>query len=63
MTSLAFEQGVVPLTFFSVAGVAARQSIGTEVFGGMLAATLIASLFVPLFSKWLERGKQPHPGG
>jgi HAE1 family hydrophobic/amphiphilic exporter-1/multidrug efflux pump len=27
----------------------------------MLAATFIATLFIPLFFKWLERGKQIDP--
>ncbi len=49
MTSLAFVLGVVPLVFSSGAGAAARRSMGTGVFGGMLAATFIATLFVPLF--------------
>mgnify|MGYP001174252832 FL=1 len=35
--------------------------MGTGVFGGMLAATFIATIFVPLFFKWLERGKQIDP--
>jgi HAE1 family hydrophobic/amphiphilic exporter-1/multidrug efflux pump len=35
--------------------------MGTGVFGGMLAATFIATIFVPLFFKWLERGKQISP--
>jgi len=58
MTSLAFVLGVAPLAFSTGAGAAARQSMGTGVFGGMLAATFIATLFVPLFFKWLERGKR-----
>jgi HAE1 family hydrophobic/amphiphilic exporter-1/multidrug efflux pump len=33
------------------------------VLGGMLLATAIAILFVPLFFKWLERGKQELPVG
>ena len=49
MTSLAFVLGVVPLVFSTGAGAAARRSMGTGVFGGMLAATFIATLFVPLF--------------
>ncbi len=57
MTSLAFILGVVPLVWASGAGAAARRSMGTGVFGGMLAATFIATLFVPLFFKWLSRGK------
>jgi HAE1 family hydrophobic/amphiphilic exporter-1/multidrug efflux pump len=63
MTSLAFMLGVAPLALSSGAGAAARQSMGTGVFGGMLAATFIATLFVPLFFKWLERGKQIVPVG
>ena len=61
MTSLAFVLGVFPLVKASGAGAAARQSMGTGVFGGMLAATFIATLFIPLFFKWLERGKQVDP--
>ncbi len=63
MTSLAFMSGVAPLAFSSGAGAAARQSMGSGVFGGMLVATFIATLFVPLFFKWLERGKQAAPMG
>ena len=61
MTSLAFVLGVFPLVKATGAGAGARQSMGTGVFGGMLAATFIATLFVPLFFKWLERGKQIDP--
>ena len=49
MTSMAFIMGVLPLVFAGGAGAASRQSIGTGVFGGMLAATFLAILFVPLF--------------
>ena len=51
MTSLAFILGVVPLAFSSGAGAAARQSIGTGVLGGMIAATFLAIFLVPLFFK------------
>ena len=61
MTSLAFVLGVFPLVKATGAGAGARQSMGTGVFGGMLAATFIATLFIPLFFKWLERGKQQTP--
>ena len=61
MTSLAFVLGVFPLVKATGAGAAARQSMGTGVFGGMLAATFIATIFIPLFFKWLERGKQIDP--
>jgi len=63
MTSLAFVLGVFPLVKATGAGAAARQSMGTGVFGGMLAATFIATLFIPLFFKWLERGEQKLPAG
>ena len=46
MTSLAFILGVVPLLTASGAGAASQQSIGTVVFGGMVASTLLAIPFV-----------------
>jgi multidrug efflux pump len=49
MTSLAFVLGVLPLAIATGAGAAARRSMGTGVEGGMLAATFVATLFVPLF--------------
>ncbi len=49
MTSLTFIFGVIPLVASSGAGAASRQSVGTGVLGGMIAATLLALLFVPLF--------------
>ena len=55
MTSLAFVLGVVPLVIASGAGAAARQSMGTGVFGGMLVATFVAPIFVPLFFSLLAR--------
>ena len=55
MTSLAFVLGVLPLAVASGAGAGARRSMGTGVVGGMLAATFIATVFVPLFFVWLAR--------
>ncbi len=52
MTSLAFILGVLPLALSTGAGAASRHSIGTGVIGGMLAATFIAVLFIPLFYVW-----------
>ena len=49
MTSMAFILGVLPLVIASGAGAASRHSIGTGVFGGMLAATFLAIFFVPFF--------------
>jgi len=55
MTSLAFVFGVLPLVIATGAGAAARQSMGTGVTGGMLAATFIAPLFIPVFFRLLYR--------
>jgi HAE1 family hydrophobic/amphiphilic exporter-1 len=63
MTAFAFILGVVPLMIASGAGAASRRSIGTTVFGGMLAATLLTLLFVPVFYAVIEglreRGHSP----
>jgi len=58
MTSLAFILGVFPLVISTGAGSAARRSMGTGVFGGMLAATFIATIFVPMFFTWLSGRKR-----
>jgi len=55
MTSFAFILGVVPLVIAFGAGAASQQAIGTVVFGGMLASTLLAIPFVPVFYVLLER--------
>ncbi|HWJ06792.1 MAG TPA: multidrug efflux RND transporter permease subunit [Steroidobacteraceae bacterium] len=49
MTSFAFILGVVPLMLASGAGAASKHSVGTAVFGGMIAATLLTTLAVPTF--------------
>jgi multidrug efflux pump len=59
MTSLAFVLGVVPLVLATGAGAGARQSMGSGVFGGMLVATFIAPIFVPLFFALLARKPRP----
>jgi HAE1 family hydrophobic/amphiphilic exporter-1 len=48
MTSLAFILGVLPLVLATGAGKNGRQSVGTTVFGGMLAATTLNLLFIPI---------------
>ena len=62
MTSLAFILGCVPLAISSGAGAASRHSIGTAVVFGMLGATAIAPMFIPLFfylitGGWREKEK------
>ena len=54
MTSFAFILGVVPLMVATGAGAASQQAIGTVVFGGMMASTLLAIPFVPVFYVALE---------
>ncbi len=49
MTSLAFFFGVLPLALSTGAGAGAQNAIGTAVCGGMLSATFIDLLFIPLF--------------
>ena len=61
MTSMAFMLGIVPLLIATGAGAAARRSMGTGVFGGMLLATFIATIFIPLFFTWLSRERIEQP--
>jgi len=49
MTSLAFFFGVLPLAIATGAGAGAMNAIGTAVCGGMLSATFIDLIFIPLF--------------
>ena len=61
MTSMAFILGVVPLTLASGAGAASQHSLGVSVIGGMISATLLGVLFVPVFFTWvLGRFKTPN---
>jgi multidrug efflux pump subunit AcrB len=55
MTSFAFILGVVPLTIAAGAGGASRRGLGTAVFGGMLAATLLAVFIVPVLYVVIDR--------
>ncbi len=48
MTSLAFILGIVPLVLARGAGRAGRVSVGTTVFGGMIAATTLNLVFIPV---------------
>ncbi|MDB5745658.1 MAG: acriflavine resistance protein [Massilia sp.] len=49
MTSLAFILGVLPLVIAGGAGSASQRAIGTGVMGGMMTATALGVLFVPMF--------------
>jgi HAE1 family hydrophobic/amphiphilic exporter-1 len=61
MTAFAFILGVVPLVVAKGAGAAGQRALGTAVFGGMIASTLLSVFFVPVFfvvfqnlSEWLS---------
>jgi hydrophobe/amphiphile efflux-1 (HAE1) family protein len=62
MTSFAFILGVVPLVMATGAGASARRALGTTVFGGMNAATLLAIFIVPVLyvvvNRFSERRKK-----
>ena len=64
MTAFAFVLGVVPLVIATGAGAQARHSIGTVVFGGMIASTVLSLLIVPVLYvivQWMREkvmGKQ-----
>ncbi|HYZ23059.1 MAG TPA: efflux RND transporter permease subunit, partial [Rhodopila sp.] len=72
MTALAFIIGVIPLVVATGAGAGGRQSIGTTVFGGMVLASFVGILFIPMLFVGFEvlaqkaarlgrRQKQEHP--
>ncbi|WP_193072736.1 efflux RND transporter permease subunit [Pseudomonas sp. FME51] len=64
MTSLAFMLGVLPLAIATGAGAASQRAIGTGVIGGMVTATALGVLFVPVFFVWvLSRRKQERQAG
>ncbi|MCP3169360.1 efflux RND transporter permease subunit [Myxococcus qinghaiensis] len=71
MTSIAFLMGVVPLVLASGAGAAARKSLGTTVFGGMLLSTFVNLIFIPVLyavvesarSRLLKRHEHARPDG
>jgi multidrug efflux pump subunit AcrB len=58
MTAFAFILGVVPLVLATGAGAAARRSLGTAVFGGMLLATLLSLVLVPALYVLVQGGAE-----
>lgn len=64
MTSMAFILGVTPLAIAKGAGSGSQNAIGIGVMGGMLAATLIATFFIPMFYIWVQTlSKRNRHGG
>jgi HAE1 family hydrophobic/amphiphilic exporter-1 len=66
MTAFAFILGVVPLVRASGAGAEARKVMGLAVFAGMLLATILAVVLIPVLyvavEKYLTRRKPAAPG-
>ncbi|MFO0687972.1 MAG: multidrug efflux RND transporter permease subunit [Myxococcota bacterium] len=58
MTALAFVLGVLPLLVSTGAGSAARRSLGTAVFGGMLVATALTLALVPALFVIVQGGAE-----
>ncbi|MBW7472592.1 efflux RND transporter permease subunit [Marinobacter sp. F4218] len=54
MTALSFVLGVLPLVLASGAGAASRISLGITVLSGMVMATILGTLLVPVFYKWIQ---------
>ncbi|WP_296806478.1 multidrug efflux RND transporter permease subunit, partial [Thiocapsa sp.] len=63
MTSFAFILGLVPLVIASGAGEASQRGVGTAVFGGMLAASLIGIFLIPMLYVVFQRFREKIHGG
>lgn len=63
MTALSFLLGVVPLIAASGAGAASQKAIGIAVFGGMLCATVIGVIIVPVLYVLLQSLRERVKGG
>jgi HAE1 family hydrophobic/amphiphilic exporter-1 len=64
MTSFAFILGLLPLVIAEGAGALTRQAVGTPVFGGMLAASLLGVFIIPLLyitAEGLRRRRRKSP--
>jgi hydrophobe/amphiphile efflux-1 (HAE1) family protein len=66
MTSLAFVLGVVPLATANGAGSSSQNAIGTGVIGGVISATVLGIVLVPVFfvvivQAFDRRKQRPHP--
>lgn len=68
MTSFAFILGLVPLVIAQGAGAASRRAVGTAVFGGMIAASVVGIFFIPMLYVVFQRlreavARKPAAGG
>jgi HAE1 family hydrophobic/amphiphilic exporter-1 len=58
MTSFAFILGLIPLITASGAGEASQRGVGTAVFGGMLAASVLGIFLIPMLYVVFQRGRE-----
>ncbi len=58
MTAFSFILGMIPLLIASGAGAASRRVLGTTVFAGMLAATLLGVLVIPMLYFVVQHGSE-----
>lgn len=58
MTALTTALGMLPLVIATGAGAAARQALGTTVFGGMIVATILGVFMIPVFYVTVQRSKE-----
>jgi hydrophobe/amphiphile efflux-1 (HAE1) family protein len=66
MTSFAFIAGLIPLVIATGAGMLSRRGVGTAVFGGMVAASIIGIFFIPVLYvifQWLREAIKGWGGG
>ena len=58
MTAISFILGTMPLVVASGAGAASRHSLGYAIFGGMLAATIIGTILVPVLYYIVQNARE-----
>jgi len=58
MTSFAFILGLIPLVLASGAGEASQRAVGTAVFGGMLAASMLGVFLIPMLYVVFQRFRE-----
>jgi multidrug efflux pump subunit AcrB len=58
MTSFAFIAGLIPLVIATGAGMLSRRGVGTAVFGGMIAASLVGIFLIPLLYVVFQHGRE-----
>jgi multidrug efflux pump subunit AcrB len=68
MTSIAFVLGLLPLVFAHGAAQVSRRDVGTPIFAGMLAASLVGIFVIPMLyvtfecvSEWIDRRRGIDP--